>query len=320
LGDQLYVVTGASGNIGRRLTELLLEGHRKVRVVARREVHLRTFAERGAEALTGDLDEAAFVRRAFEGAHAAFTMVPPVMADEDLRGDQNRISEAIAYGLRVARVPYVVNLSSIGAEVSYGTGPIAGLHDHEERLDRLDETHIVHLRPTYFMENHLHAIGAILHAGIYPGTLRADLPLPMIATRDIADEAARLLAGLEFEGKSTRSLLGARDYTMQEAAHVLGAAIGKPELPYVQVADEQAREAMVAQGLPAHLADMMLEMYRAWNSGKIHPEEPRLRQNTTLTRLDAWAPHFADVYRHHQHPPHHPHAGQAGHQDHEPAR
>ncbi len=310
--DQLFVVTGASGNIGRRLSELLLKGHRRVRVVARRETHLRTLAERGAEALTGDIADADFARRAFAGAHAAFTMLPPVMAEHDLRADQNRISEAIAFGLREARVPFVVNLSSIGAEVAYGTGPIAGLHDHEERLDRLDDTHVVHLRPTFFMENHLHAIGAILHGGVYPSTLRGDLPLPMIATRDIADEAARLLAGLEFEGKSTHSLLGARDYTLQETAQVLGAAIGKPELRYVQVADEQAHQAMVAQGMPAHLTDKMLEMYRAWNSGKIRPEEPRLPENTTFTTLESWAPHFADVYRHHQHPPHHAPGGAAG--------
>jgi uncharacterized protein YbjT (DUF2867 family) len=310
VSGKLFVVTGASGHIGRRLAGLLLEGHRRVRVVARREEQLRAFAEQGAEVLPGDLQDAELVRRAFEGAHAAFTMIPPVMADHDLRGIQNRISEAIAYGLREARVPYVVNLSSLGAEVPYGTGPIAGLHDHEERLDRLDATHILHLRPASFMENHLYAIGAILHAGIYPSTLLPDLALPMIATRDIADEAARLLAGLEFEGKATHSLLGPRDYTMPEAARILGAAIGKPQLPYVQVADQQAHEAIVAQGLPAHMADVMLEMNRAFNSGKIRPEEPRLPENTTPTTLEEWAPHFADAYRHHEHP--HPPAGHAG--------
>jgi uncharacterized protein YbjT (DUF2867 family) len=310
VSDKLFVVTGASGHIGRRLAGLLLEGHRRVRVVARREEQLRAFVEQGAEALPGDLQDAAFVRRAFEGAHAAFTMIPPVMANHDLRGIQNRISEAIAFGLREARVPYVVNLSSWGAEVPYGTGPIAGLHDHEERLDRLDDTHIVHLRPASFMENHLHAIGAILHAGIYLSTLRADLPLAMIATRDVAEEAARLLAGLEFEGKSTHSLLGARDYTMPAAADILGAAIGKPGLPYVQVTDQQAHEAMVAQGMPSHMADVMLEMNRAFNSGKIRAEEPRLPENTTPTTLEDWAPHFVDVYRHHEHP--HPQAGHPG--------
>lgn len=306
MSEKLFVVTGASGHIGRRLTGLLLEGHRRVRVVARSEEQLRGFADRGAEVFPGDLRDADFTRRAFAGAHAAFTLIPPVMADHDLRGIQNQVSEAIVYGLGEARVPFVVNLSSIGAEVPYGTGPIAGLHDHEERLDRLDATHVVHLRPASFMENHLFAIGAILHSGIYPSTMRGDLPVPMIATRDIAEEAARLLAGLEFEGKSTQSLLGPRDYTMQEAAHILGAAIGKPHLPYVQVPDEQAHQGLTAQGIPAHMADLMLEMYRAFNSGKIRPEEPRLPSNTTRTTLEEWATHFADVYRHHQHPPHHP--------------
>jgi uncharacterized protein YbjT (DUF2867 family) len=303
--DDLFVVTGGSGHIGRRLAELLLEGHRRVRVVARREEHLRPLAAHGAETLAGDLNEPEFARRAFAGAHAAFTMLPPIMAEHDLRGLQNRLSEAIAYGLQQERVPFVVNLSSLGAEVPYGTGPIAGLHDHEERLDRLADASIVHLRPASFMENHVHAVGAVRQAGIYPGTLRSDLPFPMIAAADIAQDAARLLAGLEFEGKSTRSLLGARDYTMPEAAHVLGVAIGNPGLPYVQVADEQAHQAMVALGFPAHMADLMLEMNRAFNSGKIRPEEPRLPDNTTFTTLEAWAPHFADAYRRLEHPPHH---------------
>jgi uncharacterized protein YbjT (DUF2867 family) len=303
--DELLVVTGASGRIGRQLTEILLEGHRKVRVVARRAEPLRHFALRGAEALTGDLNDRDFARRAFAGAHAAFTMVPPSMEGDDLRGAQNRISQAIAFGLREAPVAYVVNLSSMGAEVPYGTGPIAGLHDHEERLDQLDLAHIVHLRPASFMENHLLAIGAIRQAGVYPSTLRGDLPLPMIATFDIAQEAARLLAALDFEGKSTQSLLGARDYTMREVAHILGAAIGRPGLPYVEVTDEQARQAMTSQGMPPHITGAMLEMYRALNAGKIRPEEPRLPDNTTLTTLEDWAPQFADAYRRHEHE--HPH-------------
>ena len=303
--DHLFVVTGGSGHIGRQLAELLLEGRRRVRVVARREEHLRALGAAGAETLLGDMNDAELAHRAFAGAHAAFTMLPPIMAEHDLRGLQNRLSEAIAYGLREARVPYVVNLSSIGAEVPYGTGPIAGLHDHEERLDRLDGVNIVHLRPTSFMENHLHAVAAVRQAGIYPGTYRGDLPIPMIATADIAQDAARLLAGLEFEGKSTRSLLGARDYTMPEAARILGGAIGKPALPYVQVTDEQAHQAMVAQGFPPHMADAMLEMTRAFNSGKIRPEEPRLPDNTTFTTLESWAPHFADAYRRLEHPHHH---------------
>jgi uncharacterized protein YbjT (DUF2867 family) len=308
LHDQLIVVTGASGHIGGRLAEILLAGHRRVRVVARQEERLGALGERGAEVLAGSLHDTSFTRRAFAGAQAAFTMLPPILAAADLRGEQNRVSEAIAYGLREARVRHVVNLSSVGAEVPYGTGPIAGLHDHEERLDQLPEANILHLRPTFFMENHLHALGAIAAQGVYPGTLRADLALPMIATIDIAREAARLLSGIEFEDKATAELLGPREYTMPQAAHILGAAIGRPDLPYVQVTDEQAHPAMVAQGMPSHMADAMLEMYRAFNAGKIRPAEPRLPENTTPTTLEEWSAHFAAAFRHHtEH--HHPHHG-----------
>jgi uncharacterized protein YbjT (DUF2867 family) len=312
VSDQLFVVTGASGNIGRRLAALLLEGRRQVRVVARQEERLHALREAGAQVAAGDLHDADFLRRAFAGAHAAFTMLPTPMIDHDLRGWQNRTSEAIAFALSDARVPYVVNLSSVGAEVPYGTGPIAGLHDHEERLDRLDGVAIVHLRPTFFMENHLHAIAAMRAQGVYAGTLRGDLVLPMIATADIAQEAARLLAGLEFEDKSTRELLGPRDYTLSEAARILGAAIGRPDLPYVQATDAQAREAMVAQGMPPHMADAMLEMNRALNSGKIRAAEPRLPENTTSTTLEDWAGHFAGVYHHQEHHP-------GGHGHHQPS-
>jgi uncharacterized protein YbjT (DUF2867 family) len=307
VSDPLFVVTGASGNIGRRLAALLLEGRRRVRVVGRHADRLRPLAEQGAHLAIGDVHDANFLREAFAGAHAAFTMLPTPMVDHDLRGWQNRASEAIAYGLAEARVPFVVNLSSIGAEAPYGTGPIAGLHDHEERLDRLDGVAMVHLRPAFFMENHLHAVAAIRAQGLYSGTLLGTLPMPMIATADIAQEAARLLAGLEFGDKSTRELLGARDYTMSEAAAILGAAIGKPDLPYHQATDEQAREAMAAHGMPSHMIDMMLEMNRAFNSGKVGAAEPRLPENTTGTTLEDWAAHFAAAYHHHEHP--HPHPG-----------
>ncbi|MDP9122803.1 MAG: NAD(P)H-binding protein [Acidobacteriota bacterium] len=287
--DQLFVVTGATGNIGRRLAELLLEGHRRVRVVGRDEERLRPLAAAGAQVLHGSLDDPDFARRAFAGAHAAFTMVPPNLSVPDLRHWQNRVSDAIAGGLRAAAVPYVVNLSSIGAEVPYGTGPIAGLHDQEERLDSLEGTNVVHLRPASFMENHLQSIGLIRSQGAYLGVLPGDVPSPTIATRDIADEAARLLAALDFEDKSTRELLGARDYTMTEAVHILGSAIGKPHLSYVVISEDQARHGMLAAGLPPPATESLLEMYRAMVSGKIRPSEPRLRENTTNTTLEDWA-------------------------------
>jgi uncharacterized protein YbjT (DUF2867 family) len=295
--SDIVTVTGATGHIGRRVAEHLLEHHRKVRVVARGAERLAELAARGAEPHAGSLDDPEFVRRAFDGAKAVFSMIPPGLPGEDVRAAQNRTSEAIVGGLQAAGVPYVVNLSSIGAEVPYGTGPIAGLHDHEERLDGLDGVAIVHLRPASFMENFLAAIPMIRGQGAYFGPLPGDLPQPMIATADVADEAARLLFELGFDDKTTQELLGPRDYTYAEAMRTLGAAIGRPDLAYVQVSYEAARGAMLGTGMPAHLVDSYLEMLRAMESGKIHPAEPRLPENTTPTTLEDFAPTFAEAYR-----------------------
>jgi len=299
--SDLTTILGATGHVGRRAAEHLLDHHRRVRVVARSADRLADLAARGAEPVPGSVDDPELLRRAFDGAKAVFSMLPPVppmREGDDLRRAQNRVSEAIAGALKAAGVRYVVNLSSVGAEVPYGTGPIAGLHDHEERLDGLDGVAIVHLRPASFMENLLSAIPMIRAQGAYFGPLPADVPQPMIATADIGDEAGRLLFELGFDDKATEELLGPRDYTFAEAVGILAAAIGRPEVAYVQVPYEAARDAMLGMGMPGFLVASYLEMMRAMESGKIHPAEPRLPENTTPTTLEDFAAGvFAPAYR-----------------------
>jgi uncharacterized protein YbjT (DUF2867 family) len=294
----LVVVVGASGHIGKRVAEQLLEARRTVRVVARRAEALEPLARAGAEVMTGSIDDPGFASQAFAGAHAAFVMLPPVVVDADLRGHQNRVSESLVHGLRTARVRYVVNLSSWGAEVNYGTGPIAALHDHEERMDQLKDSHVIHLRAASFMENFLNVIPMIQYQKALLGTIRADLAVPYIATKDIAHEVYRQLTALDFEDKSTQELLGARDYTSTEAASILGASIGSPQLPYTAIPDQEMHMAFAGAGLPAHMIDMFLEMYRAIDSEKIHVEESRSPANTTATTFEDWAASdFAPAYR-----------------------
>src|SRR5205807_1012658 len=80
--------------------------------------------------------------------------------------------------------------------------------------------------------------------GIMAGPVRVDLPVPMIATRDIGAAAAEALVRLDFRGQQTQELLGTRDVTYTEAAKIIGTAIGKPDLTYTQLPDEQVIEAM----------------------------------------------------------------------------
>lgn len=293
------VVTGATGNVGGAVADRLLEEGREVRAVSRDEEKLRPLAERGAEPRAGSLEDPAFVAELVDGAGAAFLVIPAVL--EDYAGFQKRVSKAYADALAGSGVSRVVSLSSVGAHVPGGTGPIVGLRRNERRLDAVDGVDVLHLRPTFFMENYVEEMGAlemIREQGVFGSPLRPDLPLAQIATRDIGEVAAERLAAGDFAGRSTRELLGPRDYTLEETARILGEAVGKPDLPYVRFDYGDARSSMVDAGMSEETADQYVEMYRAFNEGHVEPEEERSAANTTPTTLESWAEEvFRPAYR-----------------------
>lgn len=293
-----FVICGATGNIGSRVAGTLLDAGEPVRAIGRKKVRLGELAAKGAEPWAGDLGDAGFLAKAFAGARAAFVMIPPGYDAEDYRRYQNRIADALASALSAARVPRVVSLSSVGAHLSGGTGPILGLHDMERKLDGLQKVSVVHLRPGYFMENHLFSIPVIREHGINGSPTRPDVPIPMIATRDIAEEAARLLPDETSTGRAVRYLLGPRALTMEEATRILGEAIGRPDLKYAQFPEEDARQAMIGMGMSSGAVEAMLEMERGFNAGAIVPTQGRSPENTTKTPLEEFAQAvFAPAYR-----------------------
>lgn len=292
----MYVLMGANGNITSRAARTLLQQGHAVRVIGRSEATLVPLKALGAELAIGDAQDAAFLAQAFAGATAVYTMIPPDYAAEDMRRSQALFGTAIAAALVQAGVKRVVNLSSVGAELAAGTGPITGLHEQEQRLDTLVAPlglQLLHLRPGYFMENHLHAAGTIAAAGVYPSLERGDVPVPTIATADIADVVARELVGGQARG--VLHLHAPRAYTFAQVAAVLGRAIGRPELPYVQAELEQGLAGMAAAGFSASAASRMAEMAQ-WLSGGTHAAKLPGSVETTPTTLEDFAPRFRDAY------------------------
>jgi uncharacterized protein YbjT (DUF2867 family) len=215
-------------------------------------------------------------------------MIPPNPAASDVRGDQERVSDALVTAVRNAGVEYAVLLSSVGADKPEKTGPVVGLHNFERKLNTVASLKALHLRASYFMENLLPQVGIIQNFGVSGGPLRGDLKLPMIATQDIGAAAAEALLKLEFNGKQTRELLGQRDVTYNEVATVIGDAVGKPGLKYVQFPPEQLKPALIQIGMSGNMADLILEMAEALNSGYMAALEPRSALNTTPTSIEAF--------------------------------
>jgi uncharacterized protein YbjT (DUF2867 family) len=218
----------------------------------------------------------------------AFTLQPPNPTAADYPARQASEGEAIAKAIAASGVKHVVALSSVGADRPSGTGPIAGLHAQEERLKRLTGVNVLVLRPGFFFENFFAVLPLIEHQGINGGAIAGATPLPMIATQDIGDAAARALAARDWTGFQVRELLGPRDLTHDEATRIIGAGIGKPGLPYVRFPYADYAASLVQAGLSKSMADLYAEMSKAFDDGLVVSVEGRNAANTTPTTFETF--------------------------------
>jgi len=293
----VVTVTGATGRVGKAVTTHLLQNGTHVRAVARSADTLAPLAAQGADAHAGSLDDTPFLTAALRGADAVFVLLPGSPPNvPDYLADQARLTAALVQAIAASGVERVVALSAQGAGLR--SGSVAALTGLEEALRSIDGLAVVALRSCFHMTNHLRTIPLIKEAGINAGAIYADLPLPMIAARDIAAVAAAYLMAPTFSGYQARDLLGARAYTHREATAILGAAIGRPDLPYIELSYEEYRTNLVGMGFSASAAETLAQTWVAVNEGSGNPNLSRDATNTTPTTLEEFARDtFAPAYQ-----------------------
>lgn len=280
----MYVVAGVTGNVGSAVADELLAKSKKVRVLVRSEEKGQRFADQGAEVRVGSLDDEAFLEAAFDGADGAFLLLPPNYTTEDFPAYQRKQADVIGAAVKAAGLPHVVLLSSVGADQESGLGPITGLHYLEGKL-RETGTKLTALRPGFFMENVAMSLAPAKNMGIYPSFMPPELPMPMIATRDIGHQAA--LALLEPAAKSTIIDIMGPAYSSAQAAAILGEHLGKT-LQVVAIPPEGWHQALTQGGMSTHFADLYVEMYTGFSKGLARPVGDRLVEGkTTLPEVVA---------------------------------
>ena len=293
----MYVITGATGNTGRIIAETLLESGREVRVIGRDADRLEELKSKGAEAAIGNLDNVEFLTKAFDGATAVYVMVPPNFTTDNYRGYQNKVIDAQIAAAKNAGIKNIVTLSSVGAHLSEKAGVVQGLADMEQKWNAITDINVLHLRPSYFMENTLAQVDTIKNMGIMGSPLKADISFPMVATKDIGETAAKRLLALDFKGSEIDYILGSRDVSFNEVAAIFGKAIGKEELKYVQFPYEDAKKAMMeGWGFSENLADAYIEFMQTANGGSLYEDAKRTEKNTSPTSIEEFAQVFKQVY------------------------
>lgn len=292
-----YVITGGAGNISKPLAEKLLKAGHDVTVIGRNAENLKALTELGAKAAIGSVEDIEFLKKTFTGADAVYTMVPPNYSTNDMKAHIAGVGKKYAEALKGSGVKYVVNLSSVGAHLPDGCGPVSGLYHVEQFLNELKEINIKHLRPVYFFANLLGNAGMVKTMNIIGGNFGGgDFKMLLADTNDIAEVAFEELSNLKFTGHSIRYIASDERGT-DEIAKVFGAAIGKSELPWVVFSDEQALGGMKQMGLPDNIAENYTEMGHAMHSGKMFEDYWKNRPAVLgKTKLEDFAKTFAFVY------------------------
>lgn len=288
-------ITGSIGNISKPLAETLIKAGHEVTVISSDPAKTKAIEALGATAAIGSVEDADFLTAVFSGKDAVYTMVPPNYAASDVRAFIAGVGKKYAAAIKASGVKQVVNLSSIGAHLDGGTGPIAGLHDVENTYSELEGVAVKHLRAGYFYINFLGNIDMVKHAGILGSNWDAETPLVLVHPIDIAAAAAEELQR-GFTGQSVRYVVS-DETTAGEVAKVLGTAIGKPELPWIEFTDADALQGMLGAGLPEPMAKSYVEMGDAVRSQKLFTHYFANRPATMgIVKLQDFAKEFAEQY------------------------
>jgi len=292
-----YVITGGAGNISKPLTEKLLKAGHEVTVISRNAENIRSLTSLGAKAAIGSVNDTAFLKKTFAGADAVYTMVPPNFATNDMKASIAEVGKNYAEALKTSKVKYVVNLSSVGAHLPEGVGPVSGLYRVEQSLNELKNTNIKHLRPAYFYQNLFSNIGLIKHAGIIGSNFNVtDSKFALVDPSDIAAVAIEALLQLNFTGHTVH-YIASDEVSTSTIANEIGKAIGKPELAWIPFTNEQAYEGMKQAGLPEEITKNYVEMGEAVNSGIMYEDYWKNHPPTLgKTKLADFVKVFAAAY------------------------
>jgi uncharacterized protein YbjT (DUF2867 family) len=291
-----YVITGGAGHTSKPIVLALLDAGQEVKVIGRNADNLKELVDKGAQAAIGSVEDLDFLKKSFADADAAYTLVPPNLRVADWKGYITQVGINYGHALKSAGISFVVNLSSIGGHMAEGAGPVSGLHNVEETLNQLTDVNIIHLRPGYFFENWFGSVGMVKNNNIIGGNYGPGTKMVLAAPADIASVAAEELMNLNFKGHSIRYVCS-DERTTADIAKVLGTAVGKPELPWVEFTDEQTLDGMVQAGLPQEIAKNYTEMGAALRTGRMaedywkqHPD------HLGQTKLEDFAKKFAAAY------------------------
>jgi uncharacterized protein YbjT (DUF2867 family) len=292
------IISGSLGNISKPLViELVQKGYQVTVLSSKPEKH-RDIETLGATAAIGSVEDVSFLTETFTGADAVYCMIPPNYhsnAALNQLGFYQKIGSNYAEAIQKSGVKRVIHLSSIGAHLSQNTGIILGHHAVENILKQLSGVAITHMRPTAFFYNLNSFIPIIKHTGSISANYGAEDKVVWVSPLDIASAIAKEIT-IPLVGRKVK-YVASEELTCNEVASILGGVIGKPDLEWTIISNEQLQARLEKVGMNPSLAAGLVEMNASMHSGELF-QDYYLNRPTTLgkTKLTEFAKEFAIAF------------------------
>jgi len=291
------IVTGSLGHIGRPLaSELVQKGH-QVTVISSKSDKKAEIEALGANAAIGSVKDVDFLRSTFTGADAVYCMEPVgdyFDPDFDLIAEVREVCEAYTQAIQQSGVKRVIHLSSIGAHMDKGNGILAFHYVAEQIFNSLpSDVSIIFMRPVGFYYNLFSFIPLIKSQD----TIAANYGIekePWVSPLDIASTIAEEIVK-PFEGRRVR-YIASDELTGSEVASILGKNIGKPDLKWVVIPDDQALNGMLSIGMNKSIAQGLVEMNASRREHVLYEDFYRNRPELGKVKMTDFAKEFAAVY------------------------
>ncbi len=282
-----YVITGSIGHTGKPIAKGLVQAGHTVTVVTSKPDNKAAIEALGARAAVGSVEDAYFVRQAFAGADAVYLLIPSKWGVTGWRAYQNHVIDGYIAAIQANDIRFAVLLSSFGAHMGDGAGPVDGLYDAEQKLAGVEGLNSKFLRPSYFMYNLFGMVGMVKEMGMM-GSNFGDSPVALTHTDDIAEVALQELLHLGFTGHQVR-YIASDERTGTQIANVLGEAVGKPGTPWVVFTDEQNKQGLLQAGLNEEMATEYTKLGQAMRDGRMQEEYLSQKPAFGKSRLEDFA-------------------------------
>jgi uncharacterized protein YbjT (DUF2867 family) len=295
------VVTGSLGNIGKPLTQELVQKGHSVIVISSNVERQKDIGTLGATAAIGTLEDVDFLTRTFQDADIVYLIETIGQKsffepDTDIIRVYANIARNYKQAIEKTNVKKVVHLSSVGAHTTEGNGVLAMHYYAEQILNELpDDVSIKFMRPVGFFSNLYRAMHTIKTQGAIISNYGGDKKEPWVSPLDIASTIAEEME-LPFKGRSIR-YIASEEVSPNQIAQTIGEAIGKPNLKWLAIPDEQLLKGMLSLNMNRQIAEGFVEMQASQGAGALYEDYNKNKPAMGKIKLVQFAEEFADRYK-----------------------